>query len=1532
MSFEQPCDDGCQISPAQVGDVDTLSKDSSRSITGPLHTNELPPFITTIVQQSGTHDRQPAAEMQGIQSESDLWRTREPSRDYTHGMESVETAENLQSPPVCTTLSEISVKIGRHDTAPNIMHDNQSVFGDRLAHQPTGAEQGLLCFNNDVEQDDSTLSKFPAARNPEAKNIVGATEAAPHGAHKHENLQQTPMSREDILRRVAIRGASGKIMKRSRLKRVVAPAPEPGQPHLHKSSTSSSIASVTANDLLTMLTAQVQREQQHAAQRADEECAKYKEQLHAASEERRHIEEELGRLQAEKGDHVSALQQYAKQLTAYQAKFAKLRKYMDGLGNDHVTLQREYKPLVGRCAELAQDLSNQKKETEAILQQMQTCIERCRKIKDDLNLCVREARHEVETALMSRRMTEAQLSEKVGLLAEERDRRTKLEKELADTKIEHERILRTIESNLERLMDQIRVISAATEVETGDKLMAAKLDQCLHGIKGLQSQKVASVENIQDVRASMTELSDSISTCVRELCELSSDDAKMDKRVDERVAAAVESIKMEFINHKELQTRVTGYCESIATFEERIKQKALIISDIESQLERSTRSNEVLIEKVKQLEIQIVTSQRPSSTMADSSAACEKEAEIETLRVQSERLKADLTEERKLVRMNAAAEEAIRNEVADLKRKLDEAQQIAEHFEQEKAAIEQKVKQDLDGVRNDLNKQANQLRAQQEANWGNTLHRVCQEKKKLEQKMDSITTEIEPLKHEIHRLQEQLVDKEEVIKTLSDTISSHEASTRDLEKAARNAGSLETKAGSYKEELESLSAELQSRDVLLQKAEEEQTLLREQLERLCQALKTAQYERQELDSQTKKQQESANAALDEVRNQNTSEKAELRHRLAAAEASRSDAVSAREKLRADAELAIRQQQDKNKRDLDVLHHRLSEAKEAAKEKEIAEQKQREEVETAFKQQQSLHRAQTAELQRRLTELRAEQGEIATDKAQQKSGLDSLCAQCKEVNDADEQATQHQRGNLEAMHRDCPENVPQSAAGSRPASNVPSDPLHKQQTPRVKTIDDEPRKTRKKVDRNSNTTIEIETLPISQPLVVPSELHSSLIRGGSHEKSDAARFLPATTSQRITATGRRNPQLQISCTQVASRTYSPALENAATADLNTQEMLAEEGESSYGLLETVPETQPQTPHLTFAAFNKSQGFATPSRPDLRSSSLSEIDLFPRSSAERLRTSDSSVVGCLNPHSQRDVTTNAHIGTHWSYKKPTAMSQELGSNDFISGRQELSDLEVVSYQMHSPQRETTQAFNFLARPHAIPNTASRMKPSQQLLPAPRPTADNTRQTASHQSQRQSLSPAIPSRGPSSGVIGTPYQVNRDQAKGNESSPAYVRETSTRLQKTTTYTRAPSRDGCAGMEHGQTDSQGSAIRMQLKRKASVSTDHNHDDHLHESSARSDYSAVTYEPERKRRTVQHAVHQSHAPSKQESHPETVSQAFSTMPSQRVTRSTSHIATPSQSHMRSSGGVTMQGSRVGKRHGTAKSDRYSLRFSQELR
>ncbi|KAK4892769.1 hypothetical protein LTR28_002285, partial [Elasticomyces elasticus] len=121
-----------------------------------------------------------------------------------------------------------------------------------------------------------------------------------------------------------------------------------------------------------MLTAQVQREQQHAAQRADEECAKYKEQLHAASEERRHIEEELGRLQAEKGDRVSALQQYAKQLTAYQAKFAKLRKYMDGLGNDHVTLQREYKPLVGRCAELAQDLSNQKKETEAILQQMQT--------------------------------------------------------------------------------------------------------------------------------------------------------------------------------------------------------------------------------------------------------------------------------------------------------------------------------------------------------------------------------------------------------------------------------------------------------------------------------------------------------------------------------------------------------------------------------------------------------------------------------------------------------------------------------------------------------------------------------------------------------------------------------------------------------------------------------------------------------------------------------------------------------------------------------------------------------------------------------------------------------------------------------------------------------------------------------------------------------------------------------------------------------------------------------------------------------
>ena len=254
------------------------------------------------------------------------------------------------------------------------------------------------------------------------------------------------------------------------------------------------------NDWLQIVAYKVrQYEQSSSAKFAAE-----REMLHAELEEALNaklaLQDNLDTVQQQKDDLVVTIAKQKAKLAAYESKVTRFKTFVDGLGNDVDSLKREANSTRRKSEQLAQDEEGRKAERDALFEQLGICAERSAHLKDRALKTCQETQEELQKALQSGTYFEQQLSEKVGLLSEERDRRAQLERQLASALESNQSALQTLQSNSDAMIEKLYEIHEDLKADDRHKEMYEILGKTFGIIQALNSETTSIVEGVTDVK------------------------------------------------------------------------------------------------------------------------------------------------------------------------------------------------------------------------------------------------------------------------------------------------------------------------------------------------------------------------------------------------------------------------------------------------------------------------------------------------------------------------------------------------------------------------------------------------------------------------------------------------------------------------------------------------------------------------------------------------------------------------------------------------------------------------------------------------------------------------------------------------------------------------------------------------------------------------------------------------------------------------------------------------------------------------
>lgn len=203
------------------------------------------------------------------------------------------------------------------------------------------------------------------------------------------------------------------------------------------------------------------------------------------------------RLQHENQGLCASLQQQQARLASLGAKANSFKTFLHGLGADIATLKQDSGTRQQKSEELIRELDATKTMQTALL-------EKSAELRDEALKLAREARQELTEMTRHATQLKEQLDEKCGMLAEEKNARLQLQSQPRPSSSED--ISRLLKSQTDAVFDKLFEIHAEIEDNGADE-MTQMLEKLLAATQGLNSQQVATIEDI----ASIKEIVDSMS-------------------------------------------------------------------------------------------------------------------------------------------------------------------------------------------------------------------------------------------------------------------------------------------------------------------------------------------------------------------------------------------------------------------------------------------------------------------------------------------------------------------------------------------------------------------------------------------------------------------------------------------------------------------------------------------------------------------------------------------------------------------------------------------------------------------------------------------------------------------------------------------------------------------------------------------------------------------------------------------------------------------------------------------------------------
>ncbi|KAF2091495.1 hypothetical protein K490DRAFT_52700 [Saccharata proteae CBS 121410] len=636
------------------------------------------------------------------------------------------------------------------------------------------------------------------------------------------------------------------------------------------------------------------------------------------------------------------LQRYKVIIAKYESKIARVEKFTNGIGNDLASLRNDNRTLGKSCSDLIDENRQRKAERDHLVDQLSIRTEKASALRKLMTKALREAEASYERANQHKEYLEQQLSEKVGLLAEERNRRAELEKQLNVTAT-------TNHSELVKLLEEQQIsVEASFQKMLGEALRDwaipetySKLEERLQLTSELLLKTIGSSENHSQFQDMVQSLADTIANGFARIAEAGNITAHSDA-LAANITKQLEQFRQECLRNDESQGALTDLRVANTTLSEKLVATEDKFHSITGQVEAARIHEATLNDTVVALqdELSLLRSANQYED-GDRSDAVAIEARNQSLGLEVEKLRAEVISSEEKIRAASEAEINLREELDELEVKIRDSEEASKALQSERDYAERKTSEKLNEVRAQVSRDAKKVIQDEKAKHENIAHQLRQKTSQLEVALNSKSAELNSLRQELKSCHDELESRDVEIQTLRENSIGNDKQLEKLRELTEETNIIRATSSDERKQHLTCVAELR---LTLAQAEEQ---IRVQGDRIDKLQAESESTLAEMKAKADEELRQVNQALEETQRAKDCREREV------------------EQTRKWAELSLREASKKFDGEKDDLHQRLNEAEVSLKEQERNLQNMKRDAEGALKTQSEKHKADQGEVQRRL---------------------------------------------------------------------------------------------------------------------------------------------------------------------------------------------------------------------------------------------------------------------------------------------------------------------------------------------------------------------------------------------------------------------------------------------------------------------------------------------------------------------------------------------------------------------------------------
>ncbi|KAI6831995.1 hypothetical protein KC342_g7550 [Hortaea werneckii] len=501
------------------------------------------------------------------------------------------------------------------------------------------------------------------------------------------------------------------------------------------------------------------KKQEAARKHAAERDALLAELQHEA-EAKSALQEELRSARADRTLLITSVEQQKTRVRTLEHKVSRFRTFVDGLGNDMDALKKESGATRRRSERLIQEGEERKAEQHFLLEQLSDCAEKSAQLQSSALKACQETHAELKMAQQQNNYLEQQLNEKVGLLAEERDRRAQQDARSVSDAGSNQAVLSALEANQESLLEQLYLLRTLIEDAQNDKRSIDLVEKVLAAVQALTSQHSANADDLLSMSGNMQTLSNEVTNFIEPASKGKSSGQPGVDSLRDHLDEAFQRITDHFDLRKELAEHAAGNEERTIVLQERLKDIDMRLRERDLQKAADETSKEQLRDQIHRLQTRIESMQENHLSTATSDrdfikARDELEAKSRALDAANDKLLSIQQELRTLRETNDDLQEQKRsllNGVAEAERRVATA-------DAEKRSVEIKYKDDAEKLRTDASNHLQNALSKYKMQSENSLRTLTSQRDEATQKIKHLQGEVETSRASLVQFQQESIER-----------------------------------------------------------------------------------------------------------------------------------------------------------------------------------------------------------------------------------------------------------------------------------------------------------------------------------------------------------------------------------------------------------------------------------------------------------------------------------------------------------------------------------------------------------------------------------------------------------------------------------------------------------------------------------------------------------------------------------------------------------------------------------------------------